>query len=211
MKALFSVFLLALLLLASPAQAAGPLDAVSNARAAVNADDVDAFNAAVDVDAVLQSGLTEGLDLLCTQAASGKLSQNVDPMMALALSGVASDCRPDNPQLLLLRALVQSEAKSFVAAGVGGGYFAGKPNGRVAESGMHSKLLRGMSSARKELLPGKVISQTGDAAEVSATLRDAKAGEFPLRLKVERKNAAWRITEVLNARELVRGAMEAHR
>ena len=209
MKYLRATLLLLLLLPAFPAAGAGPLEAVGNAQKAVDTADTNAFNNAVDVDAVLQSGLNDGLSLLCEQAASGTLS-DLDPMLALALAGVAADCRPDNPQVLILRGLVQSEAKSFVASGVGGGWFAGKPNGRVQEDSMHTRLLRDISKGRKELVPGAVVSQHGDTAEISAVLRDAEAGNFPLRLKVERKTTAWRITEVLNARELVRNAL-AHR
>ncbi len=187
--------------------ASGPLSAVTAAQKAVDAADVNAFNAAVDVDALLQNGLEQGLAEVCRRAAAGTLP-SMEPMLAMAVAGIASDCRPDNPQLVVLRGLAQSEARSFVTAGVGGGWFAGKPNGRTSENSMHSRLLRGMSTARKKLVPGAVLSQTGDTAEVSAELRDAEAGVFPLRLKVERSNTAWRVTEVLNVHELVQKALD---
>ncbi len=200
----------ALLLWAGQATAAsGPLSAVTDAQAAVDAADRDAFNTAVDVDSVLQKGLTEGVDLLCARAARGETA-NLPPVLALAMASAAQDCKPDNPQLVVLRALLLTESKNFVGAGVGGGYFAGKPNGRVQPNALQSQLLQKMSSARKELVPGRVLAQQGDTAEVSATLHDAEAGTFPLRLKVERKNTTWRIVEVLNVRDLVDGALAKH-
>ena len=210
MSRLLARALLFLSLFASPAFAGGPLAAVTEAQRAVDKADVNAFNAAVDVDAILQKGLDAALPLLCEQAASGKLAE-ADPILALALAGAASDCRPENPQLIILRGLVQSEAKTFVSAGVGGGYFAGRPNGRVSEDSAHSRLLRGMSKARKELVPGKLLSQQGDTAEASAVLRDAEAGEFPLRLKLERARDTWRVVEVLNAQDLARNAIQHRR
>jgi hypothetical protein len=197
----------AFLLFAAPASAASdPLSAVIDAQVAVKKSDTNAFNAAVDVDTLLNKGLDDSLAVLCERASTGTLPP-MEPMLAMAVAGIASDCRPENPQLIVLRGLFQSEAKTFISTGVGGGYFAGQPNGTVSANSMHSRLLKGMSTARKDLVPGSVISQTADTAEVSATLQDGDAGAFPLRLKVDRKNASWRITEVLNARELIQEAL----
>ena len=183
----------------------GPMDAVTIAQKAVDAADPDMFAEVVDVDSVLNKGITTAMEIMKEQSAQNKAGQG-SPLLALALAGLSGK---DKNQVELIKALLVSEVKGFVRTGIYGGYFAGKPNGRAASnSSTFSPLLDGVSKKRKELLPGKVLSQQKDAASVSATLVDKDAGNFPLSLGLERQNGVWRVTELRNLRELMRKAQQ---
>ena len=187
--------------LAPTARAASPdpLSAVVMAQQGIDKADSDMFNQAVDVDSVLNKASATLNKALREQLAAGKMGGGAGAMVMLFTA--AGD---DPAQAGLLKQFMVSEVKSFVAAGVNGGYFAGKPNGRVKpESGTLAGTLPKMSKGRKELVPGKVLSHQDDRATVSATFVDAKAGRFPLTLALERQGGNWRVTEVVNAAELL--------
>ena len=169
------------------------------AQRGIDEADSDLFNRAVDVDSVLNKASATLNKALREQLAEGKMGGGAGAMIMLFTA--AED---DPAQAGLLKQFMVSEVKSFVAAGVNGGYFAGKPNGRVKpERGTLAGTLPKMSKSRKELVPGKVLSHQDDKATVSATFVDAKAGRFPLTLALERQNGNWRVTEVVNAAELL--------
>ena len=195
------VCLLCLPALAPTARAASsdPLSAVVTAQRGIDEADSDLFNRAVDVDSVLNKASATLNKALREQLAAGKMGGGAGAMIMLFTA--AED---DPAQAGLLKQFMISEVKSFVASGVNGGYFAGKPNGRVKpERGTLAGTLPKMSKSRKELVPGKVLSHQDDKATVSATFVDAKAGRFPLTLALERQNGNWRVTEVVNAAELL--------
>ena len=181
------------------AASSDPLSAVAMAQRGIDEADSDLFNRAVDVDSVLNKASATLNKALREQLAAGKMGGGAGAMIMLFTA--AED---DPAQAGLLKQFMVSEVKSFVAAGVNGGYFAGKPNGRVKpESGTLAGTLPKMSKGRKELVPGKVLSHQDDKATVSATFVDAKAGRFPLTLALERRDGNWRVTEVVNAAELL--------
>lgn len=184
------------------AASSDPLSAIVKAQQGIDQSDIDIFNQAVDVDSVLNKASGSLNTALREQMAAGKLGGGAGAMVLLLSSAEGNPA-----QAGLLKQYMLSEVKSFVAAGVNGGYFAGKPNGRVKpESGTLAASLPRLSKARKELVPGKVMSQQGDKATVSATFVDAKAGRFPLALALERQNGNWRVTEVTNSAELLEEA-----
>ena len=184
------------------AASSDPLSAVVMAQQGIDQSDVDLFNQAVDVDSVLNKASGTLNTALREQLAAGKIGGSAGAMVMLLSSG-----EEDSAQAGLMKQFMISEVKSFVAAGVSGGYFAGKPNGRVKpERGTLAGTLPKMSKGRKELVPGKVLSQQDDKATVSATFNDAKAGRFPLTLGLERRSGNWRVTEIANAAELLKEA-----
>ncbi len=197
--ALFCLLCLSALAPTARAASSDPLSAVVTAQRGIDEADSDLFNRAVDVDSVLNKASATLNKALREQLAAGKMGGGAGAMIMLFTA--AED---DPAQAGLLKQFMVSEVKSFVAAGVNGGYFAGKPNGRVKpERGTLAGALPKMSKSRKELVPGKVLSHQDDKATVSATFVDAKAGRFPLTLTLERQNGNWRVTEVVNAAELL--------
>jgi hypothetical protein len=184
------------------AVASGPLDSLRVAQQGIDQCDPDLFRQAVDVDAVYNNGFDTLLSVLADEVRAGNIGGE-NALLAMAVSGLSSG---DGKNLELLKQLLSSEVKSFVTAGISGGYFAGEPNGKVNNAGAFSSLLKDISKERKQLVPGKVLSQKGNEAVISARLVDGGAGTFPLKLKLENDNGRWQVKEVLNARELLQEA-----
>lgn len=184
-----------------------PLSAITLAQQGIEQSDSDLFNRAVDVDSVLNKASDTLNTALREQFAAGKLSGGAGAMILLL-----STSEEDSAKAGLVKQLMVSEVKDFLAAGINGGYFAGKPNGTIKPSrGTLASTLPKMSKGRKELIPGKVLSQKDGKAMVSATFADAKAGRFPLTLALERQNGNWRVTEIANAAELLEEATKRER
>lgn len=191
----------------SCALAADPLAAVVLAQQGIDQADSDLFNQAVDVNSVVSNASDALNAALREQLASGSLAGNAGAMLLLFS---ASDSDPT--QSGLLKQLIVSEVKSFLAAGINGGYFAGKPNDRVSpKRGTLAATIVKMPEGRRVLTPGKVLSQQNGKATVSATFSDPKAGSFPLVLELEQHNEKWRVTKVANAADLLQKASSRER
>lgn len=185
------------------AAASGPLDSLRTAQQGIDQCDPDLFRQAVDVDAVFNNGFDTLLSVLTEEVRAGNISGE-NALLAMAVSGLSNG---DGANMELLKQLLSSEVKSFVAAGISGGYFAGASNGKVGKNaGAFSSLLKDLSKERKQLVPGNILSQKGDEAVISAQFVDGEAGRFPLKLRLEQGNAGWQVKEVLNAQELLREA-----
>ena len=202
--ALLTLFLSAAgLALPGNAAASGPLDSLQVAQQGIDRCDPDLFRQAVDVDSVFNSGFDTLLSVLADEVRAGNIGGE-NALLAMAVSGLNSG---GGSNAALLKQLLSSEAKSFVTAGISGGYFAGNPNGKVGkDAGAFSSLLKDISKERKQLVPGKVLSQNGNDAVISAQLVDGGAGKFPLKLRLEKDNGRWQVKEVLNAQELLQKA-----
>jgi hypothetical protein len=176
----------------------GPLDAIALAGRGIEQADADLFNQAVDLDAVLDRAFGV-LSAALRDQPVGEKNAAIAALAAAATGNAAQDA--------FVKQIILSEMKSCVAAGINGGYFAGRPNGRITPGGGYlSLLLPELSQERRELIPGKVLSREGDKAVASAVLVDAGSGRFPLTLALERRGGDWRVTEVVNAAQLLREA-----
>ncbi len=182
--------------------AGSPLAALVTAQKAIDTSDYTLFTQAVDIDAVLKNGIQPALKGLTQQAQKGQL-QGVNPVLLLLLGSVDLH---DPAKVQVVEQLLSSEVKTFVASGVSGGYFAGKPNGK---GGSASALLEGLSDGRKELVGKKVLKESGNKATVTATLIDHGAGSFPLELGLARHDGAWRVVSIDNAKQLINDALAA--
>ena len=181
--------------------AAGPLAAIEIAQRGIDESDSDLFNQAVDVDSVLHKASGALNVALREQLAAGKVAGGAGVMMLML--PLAEE---DPEQAGLLKQLLIAEVKDFLAAGINGGYFAGKPNGSITpERGYLTGSLRKMPKGRRVLSPGEILSQQEGKATVSATFTDPKAGSFPLTLIVEQSGGNWRVTEIVNAMDLLEG------
>lgn len=210
--ALFSaaaLFPMLFILFISPltAEAANPLDALKYMQDGVDQADSDIFNQGIDVDSVVNKASDSLLAALKQQAAEGNMG-NSNLGMALMFANMAEN----SGQGAFIKQMLVSEVKSFMASGVNGGYFAGKPNGRVKTSGASLvSTLEKMPQGRRQILPGKLLSSKDGKAEVSATFVDPEAGKFPLKLGLEERNNKWKVVEILNAQELFEAATKRQR
>ncbi len=178
----------------------GPLSAITTAQKAIETSNVNLFYEAVDVDSILKKGTAAVTTVVMQKMQQGELGK-VNPMLALALGSLGSQ---DTSKQEMVQLFIGSEVKNFISAGIGGGYFAGKPNGAVsAKAEGFTGLLKRVSKDKKELVPGKVLAQEDNAARISATLKDSDAGSFPLELGLVKTNGQWVINEILNPQALL--------
>ncbi|MDR1360553.1 MAG: hypothetical protein LBJ82_06180 [Deltaproteobacteria bacterium] len=179
------------------AAAEEPLDAVILAQQAIDSKNPDLFHQAVDLQAILARGLDKAMRVLSKRITD---HDSMDPLLSLLLSQLDEG----SPQAReFLKTFLLSEIRTFINTGISRGVFAGTSK----EDPDFSPLFQRVSPERKELLPGKVLSRKGGRATISATLLDQGAGSFPLRLSVENAEGRWRITEILNAPELLEQAL----
>lgn len=189
---------------ALPCAASGPLDALVKAQQGIDQSDSDLFNQCVDVPAVVGKAADSLLAAMREQVASGNLEAG-NLGILLAFAGAAEDAG----QSALLKQLLVSEVKSFVATGINGGYFAGTPNESVrASRGSLASALAKMPQGRREIRPGRILSEADGQATVSATFVDPEAGRLPLELGMERKDGQWRVVEIRNAQSLFNQAVK---
>jgi hypothetical protein len=206
------LFLLGLVLLMGTAaeapQAAGsPQAALIQAQRGIDEADSDLFNTVVDVVSVINKASDDLIVALKEQAVKGELGDsNIVVLLTLAASAEEAG------QMALLRPLLITEVRNFVAIGINGGYFAGKPNTSVSPSrNSLAAVLKKMPEGRREIVPGKLLSQQDGKARMSATFNDPAAGGFPLELIVEQQKGGWRIVEIANAKELFHEAAKRNR
>lgn len=196
---LFSLLCLAAVFFVEPAHGAdSPRAALVQAQRSIDEADSDRFNEVVDVSAVINAASDSLIAALRERAVRGELGDgNVAMLLALAASA------EDAGQMALLKPLLITEVKNFVATGINGGYFAGKPNGSVSPSRASlASTLQKMPKGRREIIPGNMLSQEGGTARMSAAFLDPGAGAFPLTLVFERQGDTWRVVEIANAKEL---------
>ena len=198
------------LLLFAPLSALGaesPAQALARAQQGIDKADADLFNSAVDVNSIVSKASSPLLAAFRDQAAEGKLGDS-NMVMILALAGAAEE----SGKLDLVKPLLISEVRGFVATGINGGYFSGRPDATVKPPrGSLASSLTKMPKGRREIVPGKILSEQGDKAVMSATFVDPKAGRLPLELALEKRNNTWQVVEITNARELFNEAVRRNR
>jgi hypothetical protein len=152
----------------------------------------------VDVSSVVNKASDVLIAAIKEQALKGELGGgNIAVLLTLAASAEESG------QTALLRPLLITEVKNFVATGINSGYFAGKPNTFVTSSSNSlASVLKKMPKGRREIVPGKLILQRDGKARMSATFNDPTAGGFFLELLVEQQKDGWRVVEIANVKEL---------
>lgn len=210
---LVCVFLLPLALCAvlvpGPAFAAdsGPMTAITNTQKAIDESNSDLMNQAIDLNSVLDKASDTLMASLQQQIDAGTID-STSITMALSLANMAEE----SGKGAFVKQLLLSEVRGFVTSGVNGGYFAGKPNGKVKPPRASlASTLEKMPRGRREIIPGKVLSNKDGKASVSATFVDPEAGRLPLVLAVEQQGNDWRITEISNASEVFEQASKKRR
>lgn len=189
--------------LVSAASAKGtPLDAIKTAQTAVDASDIDLFRTVVDMDALLQSASEDARKELVSLYRAGEL-EGLEPALAAMLA------EGDGFAAQVAMQVFFQDIKDYVTIGIGNGYFSGS---RVLSEGQASPfpgIMKHASSAKKEIKVGKVISQSGNRAVVSATLVDHEVGSYPLNLGLTKQTQGWRVDSVTNTRSLVRSIVKS--
>jgi hypothetical protein len=182
----------------APQAAGSPQAALIQAQRGIDEADSDLFTRAVDVSSVVNKASDDLIAALKEQAIKGELGDgNIAVLLVLAASA------EEPGQAALLRPLLITEVKNFVATGINGGYFAGKPDASITPSRSSlASVLKKMPQGRREIVPGKLLSKQDGKARMSATFIDPAAGAFPLELIVEQQKDGWRVVEVANVKEL---------
>lgn len=187
--------------------AAGPLESLAGVQRGIDECDSDSVTRTVDIPSVVGKASDSLVEVLQQQSAEGTLGDS-NLAMVLALAGVAQE----SGQAAMIRQLLISEVRGFVVSGVNGGYFAGKPNGSVKPSRTSlAGSLEKMPQGRRQVIPGRILSQQDGAARVSATFVDPKAGRLPLELAMEEREGVWRVVEIVNARALFQEVAQRNR
>ncbi len=182
------------------ANAGDPLYAVSQAQRAIDKQDMALFESVVDIDRMLSSASRESATVLASMQQGGDMPA-LPPALGLALAGLGGG----NPRAVdMFSSLLASEARKFIAIGITDGFFAGKTQKNKSNKDKFPILFKGVSTARKELKPGKILENDGNAARVSTTLVDAEAGAIPLELGLSRDGGNWKIVKLDNISELVK-------
>ncbi|MCC8195037.1 MAG: hypothetical protein LIP28_10365 [Deltaproteobacteria bacterium] len=182
---------------ASPAASAtGPADSVAMLQKGIDAKDLSLVETYLDIDAVVAKGTAQ---VLADDDIAKEAAQNPAIGLVLALGGNAATNEA-------LRSLLVSEARSYVTYGVLSGAFAGKPEKtQTPYRGIFGKAFRGGAKDRKVFSPAKLVRQDGDTAVVTTTLTDGTKGrKYPLELRLEKRDAVWRVSELVNAAEFIR-------
>lgn len=187
--------------------AGSPVAALEQAQRGIDAADSSLFNEVVDVASVVNRASDALFLALKEQAERGEvLEGNLGMLLSLAASS------NDAGAMDLLRPVLVSEVKNFVATGINGGYFAGKPNNTVSPSRASlASALKKMPEGRRRIVPGAILSEQGGKARMQASFVDPKAGPLPLELLLEERNGVWRVMEILNAKELFSEAARRNR
>ena len=197
MRILF--LLLFILLWVGPALAAsGPLEAVSLANKAIETSDVDLFRSVVDMNALLENASEDIRQELVLLANKGQL-KDINPAVLAVLNdsdGLASK---------FALQLFAQDIKDYVAIGIRNGYFSGRQTLPSDMTGPFPGIMKKASHAKKEIQAGRVLSQKGDRAVVSATLVDHQLGSFPLELGLAKTERGWEVDSLANVRSLVKG------
>ncbi len=195
------LFLCTAFFCAAPAAAKedGPLAALVKAQRGIDEADSSLVDEAMDVNAVLNKASSVLIAHLRQQAAAGALGEG-NMAITMALTAMGDE---NSPQAAFFKQMLISEVKGFMVSGINGGYFAGKPNGRITPPQMSlASTLTKMPEGRREIVPGKILSNKDGKASVSATFVDPGAGRLPLILALERQGENWRVVEITNAASL---------
>ncbi|MDR1489375.1 MAG: hypothetical protein LBS65_02655 [Desulfovibrio sp.] len=197
-KPVIHLFLLLCLCIsgATPASAADPLSALVRAQEGIDTCDSGLFNSAVDLGAITDKAATALLNALRKASSEGRLEGPA--VLIVSLAGTMSDGGQDK----LIRQLLHSEIKSFLAAGINSGWFSGQEKHAPGGGGGFASYLKKIPRGRREIIPGKIVSEAKDSAVVTARFLDPQAGALPLLLELERRNGVWRVVEIKNAAEL---------
>lgn len=181
-----------------------PLAALKVAQYGIDVCNSDYFNQVVDVPAVVDKASDPLLAAL--RAQSTEKDQSGQAMLLIMLATANEDT------LAMLRPLLTSEVRGLVNTGINGCHFAGHPQkDSKAAKGSLASLLDKMSPGRRCIVPGKVLSQEGDRASVTAKFVDPKEGAFDLLLVMQQENGLWRVKEISNARKLFEEAIRRGR
>jgi len=207
------VFLLCLVSLrflcwAADARAAdSPRAALVQAQRGIDEANADLFNAVVDVASIVDRASEVVIAVFREQALRSGSGPGAPGGGAMAVLPMLAASAQSPGQISLLKQILGTEVRNFVVTGVNGGYFAGKPDPSVAPSrNSLAGALRKMPVGRREIVPGKLLSQQDTKARMSATLNDPAAGSLPLVLVLEQHKEGWRVMEIANVKELIHEA-----
>ena len=180
--------------------AARPETAIITLQKGMDACDLALVEKHLDIDAVVKKGSAQ---VLADKEIAAEAAKHPALGLMFALGGNAAG----NEALL---SLLTAEAREYVEYGVQSGAFAGKEKaGHPPYQGLFSKAFRGKGKDKKSFGPVKILKQEKETAVIATTLTEgAKKRTYPLQLRLERHNAAWRVTELVNVADFIRQRKE---
>jgi hypothetical protein len=177
---------------ATLASAASPLDPVQAVNQAIATRNVALFQRVVDTGALSR----HVLDGVARQLASQPPQAQTEPLALFVAKLVEGDGA--------VRQVLAEEGMQFLIWGVASGAFAGQPREKLPEGGLLAAVLAQVSPGRKELRPVQIVEEEKGTAVVEADLVDhGTQSVYPLALRVVQGSDGWQIRHVLNVESLV--------
>ncbi len=176
--------------------APGPEDSIRMLQKGIDTKDKALVTQYLDIDAVVDKAVEK---LFTDDDIVREAAQNPAIAVLVALGG-----NPGTNEAL--RAMLRDEAREYVLHGVASGAFAGKPDASAAAyRSVFGKVFRGGDKDKKAFGPVKVLQKGNDAALVATTLQHGTKGkQYPLKLRLEKRDAVWQVVAITNAEDLVR-------
>lgn len=162
-----SFIALIFIMLCAPALAAtDPAGALDEINAAIENADTRAFEAAVDLDALLD----DALGVFLREVRNPAMANNLPPLLSLMFSQAGAA----NGETL--RGILRGEVKSFVLDGVSSGAFAGRRRISANPRGMLAPLFADISPGAKTITGKGQTIQTAEGWTTPFTLHDSGNG-----------------------------------
>ena len=182
---------LAFFALCAPAHGAPPDTCLAQISAAIDNADADAFQQAIDMDALLNNSL----DLWLRQAQNGDAA--VSPMLGLLLSQLNTEGGQ------AVRNMLFQAAKAFVLNGVSSGAFAGRQPDPHQSRNILGTLFANASLGRKEIRGAGEPAPSGSGWLMPFSLHDYGNGsDYLIVGKFEPANASARLVGIENLEQL---------
>ena len=180
--------------------ATGPEAAIAALQKGITTRDISLVETHLDIDAVATSA---AIQIFTDKEVAKEVARHPALSLMLALGGNVAT----NEALL---SLFTSEAREYVEYGVRSGAFTGKTDTtQPPYQGLFGKAFRGNGKDTKTFGPAEILQRTKNTAFVATTLTEgAKGRAYPLQLRLERQDAVWRVTELVNVADFVRRRKE---
>ena len=189
------VFCVCLVLAQSTAFAESPRQCVETISQAIDQADVSLFSRKVDVDSLVG----QALDLFLASVNQPGCTENLPPMLALALS----QAMRHEGAARSIRSLLFTEARGFLLHGVASGAFAGRKPSPSSEAGYLAPLFANASLGRKEIVQiGEGEPAAGGWIVPFTLLDDGNGMEYAVNGFVTEVDGALKLTKIVNLPEL---------
>ena len=168
-----------------------PVDCIEEIGIAIDAADADTFQELVDLDSVLQNGLTAFLQ----EANKPENASKLPPLAAMLVQQMSDSGSAGNG----LRSLVLDQMRSFILHGIASGSFAGKKVQNAPSGSLLAPLFENASMGRKQITNIGLPQADGNAWLVPFTIHDhGNDNDYQITGKLAPFDNGLRFTEIVN-------------